>query len=180
MRLSTKGEYASRAMLELSRRYADGPIHSREISKAQEIPQRFLEQILLLLKRAGLSQEPQGPERRLRPGQAARGHQRGRGHPGHGRPARPHRLRQRHGPRALPHGRALADCAGCGKKSGIRWPGSWKGRPSPTSSRRAAGQSMQRRRRSDGQVRLWRSGMGRRKYEKRVFFLAVVAVRAAS
>ncbi len=60
MRLSTKGEYASRAMLELSRRYAEGPIHSREISKAQEIPQRFLEQILLLLKRAGYLKSRKG------------------------------------------------------------------------------------------------------------------------
>ena len=60
MRLSTKGEYASRAMLELSRRYADGPLHSREISKAQEIPQRFLEQILLLLKRAGYLKSRKG------------------------------------------------------------------------------------------------------------------------
>lgn len=60
MRLSTKGEYASRAMLELSHRYADGPVHSREISKAQEIPQRFLEQILLLLKRAGYLKSRKG------------------------------------------------------------------------------------------------------------------------
>ena len=60
MRLSTKGEYASRAMLELSKRYEDGPIHSREISKAQEIPQNFLEQILLLLKRAGYLRSRKG------------------------------------------------------------------------------------------------------------------------
>jgi Rrf2 family cysteine metabolism transcriptional repressor len=60
MRLSTKGEYASRAMLELSRRYQDGPLHSREISKAQDIPQRFLEQILLLLKRAGYLKSRKG------------------------------------------------------------------------------------------------------------------------
>jgi Rrf2 family protein len=60
MRLSTKGEYASRAMLELSRRYQDGPLHSREISKAQEIPPRFLEQILLLLKRAGYLKSRKG------------------------------------------------------------------------------------------------------------------------
>jgi Rrf2 family transcriptional regulator, cysteine metabolism repressor len=61
MRLSTKGEYASRAMLELARRYPDGePVHSREISKAQEIPQRFLEQILLLLKRAGYLKSRKG------------------------------------------------------------------------------------------------------------------------
>jgi Rrf2 family cysteine metabolism transcriptional repressor len=60
MWLSTKGEYASRAMLELSRRYADGPVHSREISKSQEIPQGFLEQILLLLKRAGYLKSRKG------------------------------------------------------------------------------------------------------------------------
>ncbi len=60
MRLSTKGEYASRAMLELSRKYGDGPLHSREISEAQEIPQRFLEQILLLLKRAGYLKSRKG------------------------------------------------------------------------------------------------------------------------
>ena len=60
MRLSTKGEYASRAMLELARRYADGPVHSRDISRAQEIPQHFLEQILLLLKRAGYLKSRKG------------------------------------------------------------------------------------------------------------------------
>lgn len=60
MRLSTKGEYASRAMLELARRYEKGPVHSRQISEAQEIPQRFLEQILLLLKRAGYLKSRKG------------------------------------------------------------------------------------------------------------------------
>ncbi len=60
MRLSTKGEYASRAMLELSRRYLDGAIHSREISQAQEIPPHFLQQILLLLKRAGYLKSRKG------------------------------------------------------------------------------------------------------------------------
>lgn len=60
MRLSTKGEYASRAMLELAKRYQDGPLHSREISNAQEVPQNFLEQILLLLKRAGYVKSRKG------------------------------------------------------------------------------------------------------------------------
>ncbi len=61
MRLSTKGEYASRAMLELARRYPGGePVHSREISETQAIPQRFLEQILLLLKRAGYLKSRKG------------------------------------------------------------------------------------------------------------------------
>ncbi len=60
MRLSTKGEYASRAMLELSLRYGQGALHVREISQAQMVPRRFLEQILLLLKRAGYLKSRKG------------------------------------------------------------------------------------------------------------------------
>jgi len=61
MRLSTKGEYASRAMLELSLQHRTGPLHIRTISAAQDIPERFLEQILLLLKRAGYLRSKKGP-----------------------------------------------------------------------------------------------------------------------
>jgi len=61
MRLSTKGEYASRAMLELSLRQAAAPLHIREISAAQDIPEKFLEQILLQLKRAGYLRSRKGP-----------------------------------------------------------------------------------------------------------------------
>jgi len=61
MRLSTKGEYASRAMLELALHAADGPRHIRDISAAQDIPERFLEQILLQLKRAGYLRSRKGP-----------------------------------------------------------------------------------------------------------------------
>lgn len=61
MRLSTRGEYASRAMLELAARYGQGPVPIRIISLAQAIPQQFLEQILLLLKRAGYVKSKKGP-----------------------------------------------------------------------------------------------------------------------
>jgi Rrf2 family cysteine metabolism transcriptional repressor len=61
MKLSTKGEYASRAMLELALHYPEGPLHIRDISAAQDIPERFLEQILLLLKRAGHLRSKKGP-----------------------------------------------------------------------------------------------------------------------
>ncbi len=61
MRLSTKGEYASRAMLELALHYENHPLHIRDISRAQSIPQRFLEQILLQLKRAGYLRSRKGP-----------------------------------------------------------------------------------------------------------------------
>ena len=62
MRLSTKGEYASRAMLELAFHYESKPLHIRDISRAQSIPQRFLEQILLQLKRAGYLRSRKGPD----------------------------------------------------------------------------------------------------------------------
>ncbi|NPV82021.1 MAG: Rrf2 family transcriptional regulator [Candidatus Aminicenantes bacterium] len=61
MRLSTRGEYASRAMLELAVRYGQGPVPIRIISLSQAIPQQFLEQILLLLKRAGYVKSKKGP-----------------------------------------------------------------------------------------------------------------------
>jgi len=62
MRLSTRGEYASRAMLELSLNWPRRPLHIRDISRAQHIPERFLEQILLLLKRAGYLRSRKGPQ----------------------------------------------------------------------------------------------------------------------
>lgn len=62
MRLSTKGEYASRAVLELSLHHGEGKaLHIRDISKAQDIPERFLEQILLQIKRAGFLRSRKGP-----------------------------------------------------------------------------------------------------------------------
>jgi hypothetical protein len=51
-----------RAMLELSLHYEKKPLHIRDISKAQDIPQRFLEQILLQLKRAGYLRSRKGPD----------------------------------------------------------------------------------------------------------------------
>lgn len=62
MRLSSKGEYATRAILELSRRYGEHkPVPVDVIAKAQSIPPRFLEQILLLLRRAGFVRSRRGP-----------------------------------------------------------------------------------------------------------------------
>lgn len=62
MKLSTRGEYASRAILELSLHHGREPyLHIRDISAAQDIPQRFLEQILLILKRNGYLRSKKGP-----------------------------------------------------------------------------------------------------------------------
>jgi Rrf2 family transcriptional regulator, cysteine metabolism repressor len=55
MRVSAKAEYACIAMLELAANYADAqPVRVKAIADAHGIPQRFLVQILLQLKGAGL------------------------------------------------------------------------------------------------------------------------------
>lgn len=53
MRISAKGEYAILAMLDLAMHHGKGLIPIQEIAGRQGIPQRYLEQVLLLLKRAG-------------------------------------------------------------------------------------------------------------------------------
>jgi Rrf2 family protein len=55
MRISAKAEYACVAMLELAANYTESqPLRIKSIADSQGIPQRFLVQILLQLKTAGL------------------------------------------------------------------------------------------------------------------------------
>ncbi len=54
MKLSSKTEYAVLALLELGQRFGEGFILSREIARKRNIPESFLERILLTLKNAGL------------------------------------------------------------------------------------------------------------------------------
>lgn len=60
MRLSLRGEYALRAMLALGLNYGEHVVSIQAISKQQNIPKRFLEQILNDLKSAGLVQSKRG------------------------------------------------------------------------------------------------------------------------
>ena len=54
MRISAKGEYAIQAMLDLALHRDRGLTPIQAIAARQAIPQRYLEQVLLALKRAGL------------------------------------------------------------------------------------------------------------------------------
>jgi Rrf2 family cysteine metabolism transcriptional repressor len=61
MIVSAKTEYACIAVLELAARHGRGePVRIREIAEAHGIPSRFLVQILLQLKSAGLVQSVRG------------------------------------------------------------------------------------------------------------------------
>ena len=60
MKVSTKGDYATRAMQDLALHYDQGPIQIEDIAKRQHLPVRYLEQILLSLKRAGYLESKRG------------------------------------------------------------------------------------------------------------------------
>lgn len=64
MRLSKRGEYGLRAMITLAQRSGDGGspvmLQIKEIAQREQIPTKFLEQILLTLKNAGLLHSKMG------------------------------------------------------------------------------------------------------------------------
>ncbi|HEU5070222.1 MAG TPA: Rrf2 family transcriptional regulator [Verrucomicrobiae bacterium] len=53
MRVSKKTDYALRALFTLVEHYGRGPIPIRELARRNDVPKRFLEQIVLDLKRQG-------------------------------------------------------------------------------------------------------------------------------
>jgi Rrf2 family protein len=61
MRLTKKGEYALRASMALARTTGE-PSRTANIAATQKIPKKFLEQILLALKAAGLVNSKAGPK----------------------------------------------------------------------------------------------------------------------
>src|SRR3984885_13437399 len=60
MRVSTRGDYACRALLSLALHGGDTPTSVRDIAERTALPQPYLEQILLALKGAGLVRSKRG------------------------------------------------------------------------------------------------------------------------
>jgi Rrf2 family transcriptional regulator, cysteine metabolism repressor len=54
MRLTAKSEYGLLALVFLAEREGDGPVSAREIAEEQRIPIKFLEQLLVTLRKSGL------------------------------------------------------------------------------------------------------------------------------
>lgn len=54
MKLSTKGRYGLRAMIDLARYSVEEPVSIASIASRQDISERYLEQLVGLLKKAGL------------------------------------------------------------------------------------------------------------------------------
>lgn len=62
MKLTMKGDYGLRAMLDLAAYYGQGPIESADIANRQCIPEQYLDQILMALRKEGLIKSVRGPK----------------------------------------------------------------------------------------------------------------------
>jgi Rrf2 family transcriptional regulator, cysteine metabolism repressor len=62
MKLSTRGRYGLRAMIDMAQTDNKGPIATRTIAERQGISERYLEQLMVPLKRAGLVKSVRGSQ----------------------------------------------------------------------------------------------------------------------
>jgi len=60
MKLSTRSEYACLALIDLAQHREEGFVPTPLIAERQEVPRQYLEQILLILKRAGYVRSRRG------------------------------------------------------------------------------------------------------------------------
>jgi Rrf2 family protein len=60
MRLSKRSEYGIRALIGLAFIYGQGPVHIEDIADREKIPVKFLQQVLLTLKHAGILHSRRG------------------------------------------------------------------------------------------------------------------------
>ena len=60
MKLSTKGRYGVRMMIDLAAHYGEGPVLLRDIAKRQEISEKYLSNLIHPLKSTGLLEAMRG------------------------------------------------------------------------------------------------------------------------
>jgi Rrf2 family protein len=60
MRLSTKGRYGARAMLDLALNFGKNPVLLRDIARRQEVSEKYLEHSISALRKAGLVRSVRG------------------------------------------------------------------------------------------------------------------------
>lgn len=62
MKLSTKGKYGLEALLDLAVHASEGPVSLKSISSRQNLPENYLEQIFLTLRRSKLVDSTRGAQ----------------------------------------------------------------------------------------------------------------------
>ena len=62
MKISTKGRYALRLMLEIALNEQNGPVKIKDVAERQEVSDKYLEQIISILNRAGYVKSQRGAQ----------------------------------------------------------------------------------------------------------------------
>lgn len=62
MKISTKGRYALRLMVDIAIHEGETPVRIKDIAKRQEISDKYLEQIVATLNKAGYVRSVRGPQ----------------------------------------------------------------------------------------------------------------------
>jgi Rrf2 family iron-sulfur cluster assembly transcriptional regulator len=62
MRLSTRSRYGTRMMLDLAQHYDERPVQIRDIAKRQNLSVKYLEQLIIPLKKADYIKSVRGPK----------------------------------------------------------------------------------------------------------------------
>ncbi len=63
MKLTTrKSDYGLRAILDLAQHYGQGPVQCSAIARRQDIPEDYLDQLLIAMRKAGLIRSVRGPQ----------------------------------------------------------------------------------------------------------------------
>lgn len=60
MKISTKGRYGLTIMIELAKKYGDGPTSLKSIAQSNELSEHYLEQLIAPLRNAGLVKSIRG------------------------------------------------------------------------------------------------------------------------
>ena len=58
MKISTKGRYALRMMVDMAQHQKHGPVALKDIAERQNVSKKYLEQIALVLSRRGCCRAP--------------------------------------------------------------------------------------------------------------------------
>lgn len=62
MKISTRGRYALRLMIDIGMNDNDNPVRIKDIAQRQEISEKYLEQIVSVLNKAGYVRSSRGPQ----------------------------------------------------------------------------------------------------------------------
>ena len=62
MKISTKGRYALRLMIDLAENSSGNPVSLKDVAKRQGISDKYLEQIISVLNKAGYVKSVRGPQ----------------------------------------------------------------------------------------------------------------------